>query len=73
MNVLQEILNILALATSSAQMVAPLTGGAAADVQAGAAIANSLLAIAQKATSAYEAHTGEPLDLSLLHPIDEVK
>jgi hypothetical protein len=63
---LNEILAILAIGANVAQTVPN------ADVQAGSAIAAALLQIAQKSIGAYEAQTGQPIDLALLHPIDPV-
>lgn len=45
---------------------------AAGTLVPGAQFADLLLKIVQKGVSAYEAHTGQPIDPSLLKPIDEV-
>lgn len=68
--VLNEILNVLELGAQAVKRVGGSIGNP--DVQAGAGIAELLLAIAQKAVAAVEAHQGQPIDLSLLHPIDPV-
>jgi hypothetical protein len=68
--VLNEILQVLALGAQAAQQVGGSIGNK--DVQGGAALAALLLAIAQKSVAAIEAHQGEPIDLSLLHNIEPV-
>jgi hypothetical protein len=60
---LQEILGLLSIGATTAAAVA---GGG--DVAAGATVASSLIAIAQKAISAHQAVTGQPIDPSLLKP-----
>jgi hypothetical protein len=59
---LQEILSLLTIGATTAAAVA---GG---DLAAGATVASSLIAIAQKAIAAHEAVTGQPIDPSLLKP-----
>jgi hypothetical protein len=59
---LQEILGLL---SSARRRLQPFGGG---DVAAGATVASSLIAIAQKAISAHQAVTGQPIDPSLLKP-----
>jgi hypothetical protein len=63
MNILDEILSILTLATQAAQSI----GGSIPPIEAGATIALALEQIAAKAIAAYEAQTGTPLDLTKLH------
>jgi hypothetical protein len=66
MNILQMILEILAVATGAAQVA----NGASVndpDVAVGVTLATALESIATKAVTAYEAQTGTPLDLTKLH------
>ncbi len=66
MNELQQILADIQLAADAAKpLVAGNPIGAEAD-----SLAQMFLGIAQKAILAHEAVTGQPIDLSLLHPID---
>ena len=58
------LLDILGLAVSAWQQHA--TGGA----KSTAGLANTLLQIAQKAAAAYQIHTGEPIDPTLLRTIE---
>lgn len=44
--------------------------GAAGNLIPGGQLASVLLAIVQKGVTAYEAHTGKPIDSSLIRPID---
>lgn len=67
MNALQQILQILSIGATAAAGIASNP-----DVKAGAGVAEALLSIAQKAIAAHEAHTGEPIDLSLLKPIEPI-
>ena len=63
-DILTIILGYLQLAAQIAAQAAP------GEVGQDAAIANTLIAIAQAAIAAHTAQTGEPLDLSLIAPID---
>lgn len=63
---LQEILSLLSIGATTAAAVA---GG---DVAAGATVAGSLIMIAQKAISAHQAVTGQPIDPSLLKPFEPI-
>lgn len=66
----EEILNeIIQIATVGATVAQTVPNP---EVQAGAAIAAALLQIAQKAIAAHEQITGQPIELSLLHPIEPV-
>lgn len=64
MNQLDEILSILRIGAGVAQSINNK------DVQGGAMIAGAWLLIVQKSVAALEAHTGKPVDLALLHPIE---
>lgn len=64
---LNKILSIISAGVTILE--ANLSGEAKADVD----IAANLLKIAQDASAAYQAHTGEPIDPSLLQPIDKVE
>lgn len=68
MNTLQSILAIIAIAVDTA---APIVAG---NPEAAAAdrLAQGLLQIAQAAAAAYQQHTGKPIDLAMLQPIDPV-
>ena len=66
MSTLQNILAILQIALTTATR---LTSGS---VQSDLAIAQALQQIIQAALSAYQQHTGQPIDASLLMPIDAV-
>lgn len=66
-SVLNEVLAVLQMGAQAAQQIGGQAGNA--DVAGGAALAALLLEMAQKAVSAVEAHQGEPIDLTLLHPI----
>jgi hypothetical protein len=68
--ILNEVLAVLEMGAKAAQQIGNQSGNA--DVAGGAALADLLLVMAQKAVSAVEAHQGEPIDLSLLHAIDPV-
>ncbi len=46
--------------------------GIAGTLIPGGQLADLLVKIIQKGVSAYEAHTGQPIDPTLLKPIDEV-
>lgn len=68
--ILNEVLAVLENGARAAQMIGSQAGNA--DVAGGAALADMLILMAQKAVAAVEAHQGEPIDLNLLHPIDPV-
>lgn len=68
--ILNEVLAVLEMGAKAAQQIGGSAGNA--DVAGGAALADLLLTMAQKAVSAVEAHQGQPIDLSLLHAIDPV-
>ena len=63
---LQYMLEILGLA--SAVLSQTLTGNAAKGLNIG----DALLSIVQKAVAAHEAHTGQPLDPTLIKAIDPI-
>ena len=63
------ILEILQIAASIAPAAA-VGDSDVAQVTAAAQLAQALLAIAQKASAAYQAQAGKPIDVSLLHAID---
>jgi hypothetical protein len=65
-NVLQEILSIIALAAEAAQAVPNV------EVDAGALLAEKLVQIAQKSIAAHQAVAGKPIDLSALKAIEPV-
>lgn len=60
------IFQILSYAVAAWQAFA--TGGAANSAK----LAETLIKIAQSANQAYQAHTGQPIDPSLLKPIDPI-
>lgn len=60
---------ILAIAEEAANLAAVIPNP---EVQAGDAIAQGLLGIIQKCVTAYESHTGQPIDVSQLHRIEPV-
>lgn len=62
-SVLDKILNILDLTAGAVKTAA------SGEVKAGATIADYVLKIAQEAVATYEAHTGQPIDPTLLHPV----
>jgi len=63
---LNELLLIISLAATAAQADPDPA------VDAGALIAQKLIAIIQAANAAHEKVMGQPIDLSLLHPIDPI-
>jgi hypothetical protein len=67
MKLLQLLLSIVAIGASTAESVT--VGG---DGAKEAAVAASLIAIAQKAIAAHEAVTGQPIDPSLLKPFEPI-
>lgn len=69
-DLLNEILAVLALGAQAAVQVGGQIGNP--DVAVGAEVASLLLSIAQKSVAALEAHQGQPIDLSVLHPIEPV-
>ena len=64
MTTLNLILNILSAAASAATSI---VGGGPIP-----ALAKLLVSIAQAASQAHEQVTGQPIDLTLLHPIDPI-
>ena len=67
MNPTQVIDEILKDATLGAEVAQTIQNP---DVQAGAALAEVFLRIAQKAVAGYEAQVGKPIDLTQLHDIE---
>ena len=68
MNTLQTILSIITTAVALLQRV----GAGNSSVQNAEKIAQELLSIATAAANAYQQHTGKPIDLGALQPIDPV-
>jgi hypothetical protein len=67
---LSEILSIIALAAGAAQPLLVAVGPEAVKIDA---LAEALAKIAQKAVAAYGGVTGQPIDLSLLQPIEPIE
>jgi hypothetical protein len=65
---LQSLLLILSTGSQIAAQVGQQSGNS--DVQEGGLIAAGLISIVGHAMEAYQSHTGQPMDLSLLHHID---
>jgi len=63
------VLEIMQIAASIAPAAA-VGDSDAIEVATAAQLAQALLAIAQKASAAYQAQVGNPIDVSLLHSID---
>lgn len=63
---LDNVLEIITAAANVAKLVPN------PEVQAGSAIASGLLLLVQKGVAAYEAHTGQAIDLSQLHKIEPI-
>ena len=67
MGIALQILSLLSLVTDALQGV--LTGGAANSDK----LAALLIKIAQSAATAYQMHTGQPIDPNALQPIAKVE
>jgi hypothetical protein len=69
---LSEALLLIQSSAQLAALVAPLTGPAAPEVAAGAAVAAAVIGIIQHALTVHQQALGMPLDLSQLHQIAPV-
>ncbi len=69
MTTLQYILSILGIALGAAQ---GLAGGPGGNVQNALSVAQALEKIIQSALTAYQQHTGQPIDPELLKPMQGI-
>ena len=67
---LDNVISILQQASLAAALVAPFTGPAGPEIEAGAKLSLLLETIVQAAVTAHQQALGTPMDLSKLHPIE---